>query len=346
MENNNQDIKLCPSCGAKNKAVYKYCNECGAILNQTYYTGHQSSAQNSYSGQYTKPNYGYQQSTNQQYYNGHFNQGGYTPYSPYEIYANAPYYGTPDFDGVSAKDVFEYTGRKTKLFNNLKNQHFSSKGSAFCWPLFVLGFLLNFFGMGCWFLYHKMYKPAVALFSVSAINLVITCLNVLSLNSISDQQIIGLLESNSTSYYYNSNILGPTYTISSAISSFLGMVSFGVTIFLSFFAYKWYKNHLLNKIREEYAKSPMPNLFMAGKPKGGLVAVASVIYGIIFFVSVFLCALPFVIRTFNVTKEYLEDKYYNSIPYYYYDDYYGDNNDGYGGFTDPFANETPKGEYW
>ena len=68
MENNNQDIKLCPSCGARNKAVYNYCNECGAALNQTDYANSANTAQSGYANAGHQNQY----SANGSYYGGGF----------------------------------------------------------------------------------------------------------------------------------------------------------------------------------------------------------------------------------------------------------------------------------
>ena len=101
MENNNQDIKLCPICGAKNKSAYKYCNECGAALNQSEYS---KTANHSYSNNPTHTS-----QTN--YYGSQSQQDGYTPnYIPYDMNTHAFYDGVPDFYGVSAKDLYEFTG--------------------------------------------------------------------------------------------------------------------------------------------------------------------------------------------------------------------------------------------
>lgn len=388
MDNNNQDIKLCPICGFKNKSIYKYCNECGAPLNQSYYNAAgNDGAANVDSKQTTNynTNQNPQYNSDQTYYNGQFVQGGYTPYAPYKNSINAPYFGIPDFNGVSAKDVYEFTGGKTELFDKLKIQHFTGKNGPYCWPLFVLGLIFSFFGMGCWFLYHKMYKPAIGFFSAAIVDMVLRCCTIfLVFNSMTTEQIKMMIESPDKAVDITENLINnpnmQLVRLLNIATSVLGVVAFVFVIVFPFFAYKWYKNYALHKICEEYTKSPMPNIIAKGGSNGTLVAISSVSYAAIFIVAVVLVAVPFIKQVSKAIPTNANDNkpgYYNEIP----DDENYDNQLPYGeefpfdedfpfgedfqfgeefpfgeddlygydfgqGEELPFTEEIPKGEYW
>ena len=323
MENNNQDIKLCPSCGAKNKAAYRFCNECGAELNQTNYAnsapagengnqyqnpqgfknGYQGAApnQNGYYG--GQPNYNYSgqyggQPNYSGYYGGQPNgyANGYTGnYAPYGFYANQPYMNTPDFNGVSAKDLYEFSGEKPQFFEKLKQQHFTGKNGPYCWPLFILGMLLGFFGMGCWYLYHKMYKPAAAFFAATLAQISLSAYFVVEIlkefsTIMSSGYLDGMLEEYAE---YGTEIpteifssFGTNTIIMDSISNLISIVTLVLTIALPFYAYKHYKNFALNKIRLEYTRSIQPNLRASGGANVGAVVAASILYGFLFLVLI------------------------------------------------------------
>ena len=374
MENNNQNIKLCPTCGAKNKSIYKYCNECGAALNQSYYTAPKAEKADADLGQNPgfNNNQNFGNNPNQTYYNGQFNQGGYTPYAPYGNYMNAPYYGTPDFNGVSAKDVYDFTGQKEPLFNKIKIQHFLNKNGPFCWPLFFLGLIFGTFGMGCWFFYHKMYKPALGFFASSIVEVVLSCYVLFyTVNSLTDEQIKAIIRSAESMDFIMPTINNFGIDLAQNILSIISLGALVCSIVLPFFAYKWYKNFALQKISEEYGKSPMPNILGTGVTKGGTVAILAVSYAAICVVVLVLAISPFISRVFKISRDENvlgNSNYYNQLPYgedYYSDDDifggqnpfgeldpfeefdpFGDGGYGYGEEPIPFAEETPKGEYW
>jgi hypothetical protein len=329
MENNNQEIKLCPVCGAKNNAAYKYCNECGAALSETNYSGSNGSERPPvYNNVQGGQNYGYNPSQNYAnnngtQYNGQFGEGGYTPYSPFDATANAPYSGEPDFSGVSAKDLYEFTGEKADLFYKLKIQHFSGRTGPFCWPLLILGLLLNFFGIGCWYLYHKMYKPAIGFFSVAFVDLFLKCISIFAIfQSISIEQIKAIIESPDntanilTNYMNNPNML--LISLLDTATSALELAALVLAIVLPFFAYKQYKNFAIAKIYNEYSKSPLPNIAKAGGTKGGLVALVSVAYVVIFMFSFVASIVPFVGKVITVMQEDYQSQspdIYNEMPF-------------------------------
>ncbi len=336
MENNTHDIKLCPSCGAKNKSAYKYCNECGAALNPSNYS---IPTPNNIPPQRTP--YG----MNNSYYGGQYAQNSYTPnYIPYGMNMRAPYDGTPDFNGVSAKDVYEFTGERSELFNKLRIQHFSGKSGPYCWPLFVLGIIFGFFGMGCWYLYRKMYKPAVAFFAGAAAQLALTIYaSVISLNQMLNNFSPELYNSILDSIYEGEGLeITSEFIISGHpmavfldnISSTVSLAAFVLAIVLPFFAYRQYKNFALKKIRFEYSKTAQPQLTVKGGTKGGLVGLIATVYGFIIFALVFSIASWFLTGMYEKAEEYAKDNsnggYYQEMPF---DD-------------DPFDFDDRSGEIW
>ena len=326
MQNNTSDIKLCPSCGAKNKSVYKYCNECGTALNQSSYTSSANSAPNNIPPQGSPYVYG----TNGGYYGGQYSQNSYTPnYIPYGMNMRAPYDGTPDFNGVSAKDVYEFTGEKPELFNKLRIQHFSGRTGPYCWPLFVLGLIFGFFGMGGWYLYRKMYKPAVAFFAGAVAQLALTVYSsAISLNQIlsnfSPELYNSLLDSiyGSGSLDITSDITASVHPMAIILDNILNMASlasFALAIVLPFFAYRQYKNFALKKIRSEYNQVAQPQLLAKGGTRGGLVGLVATAYGILIFAIIISIASWFLSGMYEKAQGYAKDNgnsdYYQQMPF-------------------------------
>ena len=327
MENNNHDIKLCPSCGAKNKSAYKYCNECGTALNQSSYsnTSNNPASNNIPSG--GSP-YGY--GTNGGYYGGQYAQNSYTPnYIPYGMNMHAPYDGTPDFNGVSAKDVYDFTGEKPELFNKLRIQHFSGKTGPYCWPLFFLGIIFGFFGMGCWYLYRKMYKPAAAFFAGVVAQLaaglyVLILTFTETLNNFSPEFYNSLLDSihSGEGVDITAELMSsghPTLLLLDSLLNMASLASFVLAIVLPFFAYRQYKNFALKKIRAEYNKAAKPQFTVTGGTRGGLVGIVSTAYGVIIFAVVFYIMSWFLGGMYEKLEEYAADnsgsEYYEQMPF-------------------------------
>lgn len=330
MENNNQDIKLCPACGAKNKSAYKYCNECGEPLNQSEYVGSANPSPNNITPQ----------TSNNGYYGSQNAQNSYTPnYIPYDTHSQIIYEGVPDFYGVPAKDIYEFTGEKPTFFNKLRTEHFSGK-APYCWPLFVLGLIFGFFGMGCWYLYHKMYKPAAALIVGAIANAAIgfssiTLLFNTMLNNYTQEFFDSMLENPENPAAMEALLSDQTGLIVFALeglSTIISIAVFVLTIVLPFFAYKQYKNFAVKKIRDEYGKSALPNLSTKGGTSGGTVVFACVLYAVIFIVSLSVI-ISFAVKFFQKSMEYSKNstvyEQYEELPFnnefYDYEDYFGGN---------------------
>lgn len=341
MENNNQDIKLCPVCGAKNKSAYKYCNECGTPLNQSNYTNTST------------PNNVPPQASQNGYYGSQSSQNSYTPnYIPYGMNAQPIYEGTPDFYGIPAKDIYEFIGEKPAFFNKLKTEHLSGRTGPYCWPLFILGLIFGFFGMGCWYLYHKMYKPAAALIAGALVQTVTKLYTVwllfdIILNNFSEEfynSIVGnvndpaAIDRMAEALLADSN--GVLIFAIDAFSSIVSIAAFVLTIVLPFFAYKQYKNFAINKIRAEYSQNALPNISSAGGSKGGMVALASVLYAALNIIAVIAIIVSFAVGIYQKSMEYSK----NAPVYEQYDE--NPFNQEFGNYEDYFNFDGDSGELW
>lgn len=354
--NNNEQIKLCPACGAKNKAIYRYCNECGEPLTDNV-NAENTTSQSSYTSApnfNSNPNYGGGQNnyygTNNGGYSANPNGQTYTPpyqapNNPYQDRITAEVEATPDFDGVSATDVYDFTGRKIDLFRKLREQHFGNGSGPYCWPLFVLGLTLGFFGMGCWYLYHKLYRPAIGFFAAAVAKLGITiaiCWAMFGelLNIMPDY--IGDIVGNNTDAAVTSitsalleKIL-PVTMIFSVFSFLVGIASLALTIILPFSAYKLYKNNALKKINEAKMNSFSGSLTTVGGSRGGTVAIVSVIWGIVNIALISALSIWLFSGIFVMTNDYLEENGYPDL--YTYQDNFDDYNQlPFDDDFDPFA---------
>lgn len=65
-----------------------------------------------------------------------------------------------DFDGVSNKELYAYTGSE-RITNKFVSMQRNNSKVSWCWPVAVLSLFLGFFGAAFWFMYRKMYKVAI-----------------------------------------------------------------------------------------------------------------------------------------------------------------------------------------
>lgn len=277
MEHNQQPIqtKLCPVCGAKNRSVYRYCNECGAA-----FTNQASTMQVPFNGGYTSPA---------------------TPHAPPPAYAAPPTPTAPietaTFDGVTAADLFTYTGKNPALYQKMLARRLSPAGRAFCVPLLILGLLLGFFGMACWYIYHKMYKPATLFLVLTAAYLAANLLSSVDImNNLAGwygdllgqlqngDMLSGMTEDQLAQYLYDSlfQILnassGPIATVAALLTNVGSIAQIALAIVLPFRAYDRYLNTAIGRIQKAYRKSDTPNIAKLGGTNKGLLAVSIVAY--------------------------------------------------------------------
>lgn len=304
MEHNQQptQTKLCPVCGAKNKSAYRYCNECGAAFIEPT-----MAPQPTFTGSYAPPT---------------------APYTP----APAPTV-TEDmtFDGVTAADLFTYTGKNSDLYQKILMRRLSPGSRAFCVPLLVLGLLFGFFGMACWYIYHKMYKPATLFLILTAAflgaNLLasIDGMNALAcwfgdmINQIQNGDLLnGMTEDQFIRSLYGSMFdalnteSGPITTVANLLTNVGSIAQIVLAIVLPFHAYNRYLNTAIIRIQKAYQKSDSPNIARIGGTNGGLLALIIVLYVIATLVITFVMLAPLMetmIQTFQELGPALDDSF-------------------------------------
>lgn len=281
MENGyTENLKICITCGAKNKPAYKYCRDCGAPLPE--------------SGSFTASNSGSNYRTENRYNGETFNSG------------NA-------FGEITSEELFCYTGNDIKMYNKLCDVAQSPKKRIWCWPLFLLGFFFGFLGMSCWYFYHKMYKPAVALLAVGLVTSGVSeyyCFEFLSdilktvkgvnINSSNLDDFIELIFKNSVV-----SLVGLV-----CVTFLFFVLRLLAIIILPMYAYKSYFNNGVSyilKCREQN----MPVVFAkGGKNTGVTVAVA---VGCVIFNSVLsnIFSQPVLNELVNILS------YYSGLYYFY-----------------------------
>ncbi len=291
MEQNQQPIqtKICPVCGAKNKSAYRYCNECGAafaVSNQSY---------TPFVGNY--------------------------PTNAASTATIAPDLNT-SIDGVAATDLFDYTGKKPELYNKMLRNRLYPSNRAFCVPLLILGLLLGFFGMACWYIYHKMYKPAVLFLCFTAIFLLSYLISYYDVmqsiavwyGDIFKQAQSGMLLNGMTEAEFLSSIYsslfeslnqpsGPIATIAGLITNATTVAQIVLAIVLPFHAYNQYLNTALKRIRTAYKKSDSPNITKLGGTNKGMLALIIVLYAIAIIIVFSILLAPLVETFMNFFKE-------------------------------------------
>ena len=303
METNDktQEIKLCPSCGAKNKAVYSYCNECGAPLTgQTAGTTQFSPAPGQSAG-FTAPVYVPQQPVIQP-----------TPV----VQPAVPVYtqSTPtDFDGITPADLYAYTGSDDKLYEKMRQLYEQKqKGKKlWCLPLFLLGLFFGSFGMACWHLYHRLYKRAAALFCMTAVGWTVGLL-------IAHQMLNGVMDTLPDLLRFSESTYAPSYEYMMEIyrqmfgglspyaliaSTLLSILQLALVIILPFFAYRAYYQTAVARIHKTYEKNPTHALHKLGAANPVPTVIVSVAAFILYTAAMAGIMIPFFREMFAIMME-------------------------------------------
>ena len=135
------DKKYCHNCGRENDINNDFCPACGTKLLNV-------DDKNSANNQNVPPVY---------------SQVAQPPVQPIPP-AEPPVIEEPlpeiDFDGVSNKELFAYTGSE-RIVNKFVSMHKNNSKISWCWPVAILSFFLGFFGAAFWFMHRKMYKIAI-----------------------------------------------------------------------------------------------------------------------------------------------------------------------------------------
>lgn len=294
MENLKENIKFCPACGAENKENYVFCNICGANLKEAV----DQSSQPLTAEEVSKSNYTYPSKTADEQPTISFTPvsaaAGTKTYIPKKCYINAEgaVGDSPDFDDVTAAEMFEYTGYQHKLFAIMQKLHFIPGSNKFSWTLLLCGLLFGFFGMSMWYLYHKVYKHAYIFLGVSIVVLGAELLGTyLLFGSILENlpKIINDVARSVPFLVQNDfstlgDLITDIFEITSTgfvfliISSVLSFVAFIFAIVMPFSAYKTYKKCAIDRIRREKSAPGAKILSI-----GGFNKVATIIISIVFF---------------------------------------------------------------
>lgn len=295
MENgNNRQIKLCTACGAKNKTVYRFCNECGTPLSDTVIT--EPDVVNEQSSQQ------YSQNTDSYTYQYH--------QSPYDNVNTCP-----DFGDVTAAEVYEYSGKNDKRFNILKDLHFFGK-NKYCVPLLLLGLFTGLWGMSCWFVYHRLYKPAIGLlcgaiadFSIRMVFVFNIFYNMMKILPQYMDEIIASGNSSEVTMQITEELMfnSPAYLLASILFPIFNLTILGLAVILPIFAYKYYKNNLLMGIRNAKMQNPNPNLAAAGKRRTGLVVLFAGIGASAWIGYIVIAFAYLLISMFSMVNDYVEN---------------------------------------
>ena len=312
MQNNTQTevFKLCPNCSAKCKAVYQYCNECGAALqNISANEPNLSATQNptSFTPAPTiptaeveannQPDISEDASPNVESANDTNTQNFTAQHEPEQN--NEPEKEpimNRFFDGVSAEDMFNYTGKKPKLYAKLKKQQMAPMIRLFCLPLFLLGLFFGFFGMACWYIYHKLYKQAVLFFGLtlffyivnivgaySIIDTMATALpNLFASSELTDQQAAMFMQTILKGFPILLNVL-----------SYIGnLAQFVLAIVMPFYAYNTYRLTAIERIKKARLLPYGVDISSVGGTAKGYLALAIGIGIIIIIIATSLLMLP------------------------------------------------------
>ncbi len=278
-------VKICPACGAKNKSVYRYCNECGAPLS---------------GGMPTATAGGYASSP--------------VPRFTAQTVANTSPPADPSFETVSCGDMFLYTGQKPKLYDILRRQQMNPAGKIFCLPLFLLGIFFGFFGLACWYLYHKLYKQGFA--TLAAALLISLCAYISTVEIMQPffnwyGDLLGQFI-HSPAFFENmapeqlqqfifgslsdllDNRMSPFSQVCNMIAQFGRLTGFALSIILPFFAYETYRKTAISRIKAAYAKETTPNIAKVGGCNGGLLAVVIVAYILLSITVTILLVAPII----------------------------------------------------
>ena len=303
METNDktQEIKLCPSCGAKNKAVYSYCNECGAPLTGQTAGTTQFSAAPGQSAGFTAPVYVPQQPVIQP-----------TP----AVQPAVPVYtqSTPtDFDGITPADLYAYTGSDDKLYEKMRQLYEQKqKGKKlWCLPLFLLGLFFGSFGMACWHLYHRLYKRATALFCLTAVEWTVGLL-------IAHQMLNGVMNTLPDLLRFSESTYAPSYEYMMEMyrqmfgglspyaliaSTLLSILQLALVIILPFFAYRASYQTAVARSHKADEKNPTPALQKLGAANPVPTVIVSVAAFILYTAAMAGIIIPFFREMFAIMME-------------------------------------------
>lgn len=271
---------ICPECKTENEGHFRYCKNCGTQLS----VEEEAPVEEIKTPPVSEP--------------------------IYEARADLKSEIPQEINEISKKEFDAFLGKNShNIYNKFLKMEFSGSKVSWCWPVFFLTFFCGFLGSALWFLYRKMFKPAVALILAGVLLLgVQTALNYDANKAAASSimSIFGQVLGESTSDVANpelfpefggsDEIIEPATTnpILSTVSEVLGTAeNFVGAIVLALFAMGIYKKHTIGKIREQWLKHGesqyyLYTLSLCGGTSGGLLALGIVIYVVAINVSSFI----------------------------------------------------------
>lgn len=241
------DKKYCHNCGRENDVNNEFCPGCGTkLLNveDKNPTNNQNVPPPVY-GQYAQPPV-----------------QPIPPMQPPVIEEPLP---EIDFDGVSNKELFAYTGSE-RIVNKFVSMHKNNSKISWCWPVAVLSLFLGFFGAAIWYMHRKMYKVAVIFIVIGV--LIQSAGYVVSGEVKEINQLISMGQSiTDGSEYLSDNAENtPQIDLDAITDSLLtsenvnlgavifdlvdGLINLTLMILLGLFSMNTYKKHCINRVKE------------------------------------------------------------------------------------------------
>jgi len=266
---------ICHECGTESESRYRYCKNCGAILN------------------FGNKNEG---TTENQSYNANGNYGNES--------FGGPQFNSASIDGIPIEEVQMFVGAKAgEIVPKFVNMEVTNSKTSWLWPPAILAFFFGPIGAALWFFYRKMYKPAFILAGISAVLSLIT--SILTFNALNNyfDSLFNIASSGNINealefiedFTTDRNSLLVTYT--SYIENIINILT---TIIVGLYGCYWYKNHCIRKIQGFRMMNPNNNyyrlgLMSLGGTSGGMVALGILLHiGIGFlvgFITVMLAVL-------------------------------------------------------
>ncbi len=218
------DKNICEICGTENEQEYKYCKNCGGVLD--IQEKKETVAYNS------QPNY------------------TYTAYNPNQSFI------ADSFEGVSSEEMVAFVGKNSdKILPKFSKMEFTRSKVSWCWPAAILGYLLGPMGSALWFFYRKMYKPAVIFAVIGAVITILTGVMSVGDDIIPEAAIDAFISGNyseSLQILENSQKdVTVTEKVLIGVSSLINeMANIGACIISGIYGFYNSKKHCINKIRE------------------------------------------------------------------------------------------------
>ncbi len=254
MNNSGENFK-CPVCNAENAPDYKYCKNCGSLLE----SGEEKQNGDS---QYTPP----------PNFSGTYNGGGnYYGYygKPYTDYSAVE----PELEGVDTKKIQAFVGTAKQdyfmqLFITMKRL---GRKLFINWPIAILGALLATPFAASWFFYRKMHRIGIIIclscLLLTGLTTAVTYSEqkaaaedfITEISQLSDEELLDYIPIDD----------GETQSYTSAITYVIQLITLGGVVILALYGNYFYYKHTTSKIKSLDSDGISKDLFfysMKGRP--------------------------------------------------------------------------------